>query len=97
MVEDPTIYALRYPTPWLAWPDPGPHQVVDLSLNTAGQADALVQYNFKSGVYELNKHVKAAVIRGLNLSVPSAYRKVTSGGAGTRMYQMTDDPREIIR
>ena len=72
MVEDQTIFALRCKTSWVAWPDPGPHRVVDPSLNTAGQADALVQYNFKSGVYESNEHVKPAVIGGLNLAVPSA-------------------------
>ena len=42
MVEDPTIYARRCPTAWVAWPDPRPHQVVVPSFNTAGQADALV-------------------------------------------------------
>jgi len=97
MVEDPTIFALRCKKPWVAWPDPGPHRVVDPALNTAGQADALVQYNFKMGVYESNENVKAAVIGGLNLAVPSAYRKVAGGGVGTRMYRTTDDPREIIK
>ena len=70
---------------------------MDPSLNTVGQADALVQYNFKSGMYEWNEHIKASVIGGLNLSVPSVYRKGTDGGVGTRMYQTTNDPREIIR
>ena len=97
MVEDPTIFALQCKTPWVAWPDPGPHRVVDPSLDTAGQADTLVQYNFKSGVYESNKHIKATVIRGLNLAVPSACRNVTDGGVGTKMYRTTDDPREIIK
>ena len=72
MVEDPTIFALRCTTPWVAWPDPGPHRVVDPSLNTAGQADALVQYNNKMGVYKSNENIKATVIGGLNLAVPSA-------------------------
>ena len=71
--------------------------MVDPSLNTAGQANALVQYNFKSDVYKSNEYVKAAVIGGLNLVVPSAYRKVTGGGVDTQMYRTTDDPREIIR
>ena len=65
MVENPTIYALQCPTACVAWPDPRPHQLVDPSLNTAGQADALVQYNFKSGVYESNEHLKVAVIGGI--------------------------------
>ena len=97
MVEEPTMFDLRCKTPWVAWPDPGPHHVVDPSLNTVGQADALLQYNFKNGVYESNEHVKAAVIGGLNLAVPSAYRKVAGGGVGTRMYRTTDDPLERIK
>jgi hypothetical protein len=67
------------------------------SLNTAGQVDALVQYNFKNGEYKSNKHVKAAVIGGLNLAIQLAYWKVTGGGVGTQMYRTTDEPREIIR
>ena len=82
---------------WLAWTDPDPHRVVDPSLITTGQADALIQYNVRSRMYESNEHAKAAVIRGLNLTVPSAYRNVTGGGVGTLMYRTTDDPREIIR
>ena len=81
MVEDPIIFT--HTTPWVAWLDLGPHRVVNPSLSTAGQADALVQYNFKSGMYESNEHIKATVIRGLNLTAPSAYRKVTGGGVGT--------------
>ena len=72
MVEDPTIFALQCTPPWVAWPDSGTHRVGDPSLNTAGQADALGQYNFKNGAHELNKQVKAAVIGRLNLVVPSA-------------------------
>ena len=83
MVDDPTMYALQCPRGWVAWPDPGPHQVVDPALNTAVQADALVQYNFKGSVYELNKNVKAVVISGLNLLIPSAYNIITGGGVGT--------------
>ena len=96
MTNEPTIYPLGCPAPWIVWPNPGPHRVVDPSLNTVGQADVLVQYNFMSGVYESNEHARAAVIRGLNLVVSSAYRKVTGGGVGTQMYRTTDDPREII-
>ena len=68
MVEDLTMFALRCKTPWAEWTDPGSHRVVDPSLNTAVQADSLVQYNFKSGVYKSREHVKAAVIGGLHLA-----------------------------
>ena len=96
MVDDTAIYALRCATPWVAYPDPGPHRVIDPSNNTAGQADELVQYNFKYGVYESQENVKSAVIAGLNIAVPDAYKRVAGAGVGTRMYRTTDDPRDII-
>ena len=71
--------------------------MIDPSNNTAGQADELVQYNFKYGVYESQENVKSAVIAGLNLAVPDAYKRVAGAGVGTRMYRTTDDPRDIIR
>ena len=92
MVDDPTMYALQCPRGWVAWPDPGPHQVVDPALNTAVQADALVQYNFKSSAYELNKNIKTAVISILSLLVPSTYQRIT-GGRRWQIYQTTDDPK----
>jgi hypothetical protein len=58
-----------------------------------GQAEKLVQYNFRSRVYNSNENVKAAVIDGLYLLIPTSYKRVTGGGAGTRMYQTTDNPR----
>ena len=79
MVDDPTIFDLRCPTVWVAWPDPGPDRVVDPAPNIAGQLDALVQCNFRSDVYESNKNVKTAVIGGLNLLAPSAYTGLTGG------------------
>ena len=97
MVDDPTIYALQCPTAWIAWPDLGPHRVVDPALNTAGQADVLVQYNFKSGVCESNENVKAAVIGGLDLLVTSTYKRIIGEGVGTRIYQATDNPGEIFQ
>jgi hypothetical protein len=48
-----------------------------------GQADELVQYSFRGGVYNSNKNVKAAVIAGLNLSIAASYQRVTGGGVGT--------------
>ena len=56
------------------------------SIKTAGQADALVQYNYKSGIYESNDNLKAAVIGELNILVPSAYKRITQGGDDTQMY-----------
>jgi hypothetical protein len=97
MVEDVLIYALRCATPWVPRTDPGPHRTINPENNTAGQADELVQYNFKKGVYDSQENVKAAVIAALNLSVPDAYKKVGGAGVGVRMYRTMDDPKEIIK
>jgi hypothetical protein len=97
MVEDVMIYALRCATPWVPRADPGPHWIIDPQNNTAGQADELVQYNFRKGVYDSQENVKAAVITALNLAVPSPYKKVVGGGVGVRMYRTMDDPKEIIK
>ena len=83
MVDDPTIYALQCQTAWVAWPDPGFYKVLDRALNTAGEADALVHYNFRSGVYEHNKNVKAGVIGGSNLLVSSTYTRIPEKVVGT--------------
>jgi hypothetical protein len=47
----------------------------------AGQVGELVQYNFRSGVYNFNENVKVAVIAGFDLSIPAAYKRVTEGGS----------------
>ena len=95
-MKDITSYVLRCPTPWVPWPNPGTNQVTDLANNMAGQADKLLQYNFRSGFYDSNENVTAAVIAGLILAIPSTYRRVDGGQVGTRMYQTANDPREII-
>jgi hypothetical protein len=97
MVEDVMIYALRCATPWEPRADTGPHRIIDPQNNTAGQADELVQYNFRKGVYDSQENVKAAVIAALNLAVPAPYKKVVGGGVGVRMYRTMDDPKEIIK
>ena len=85
MVEEPTLYALTSPTtPWVDWPDPGPYRTIDASLDAAGQAGALVQYNANKKVYDSQGNVRRAVINALNVAVPQAYRQVAGGGVGLR-------------
>ena len=87
MVEEPAIYALTSPsTPWVDWPDPGPHRTIDEALDAAFQADALVQYNAYKKVYDSQENVHRAVINALNVVVPQAYRRVAGGGVGVRNY-----------
>ena len=97
MVEEPAIYALTSPaTPWVDWPDPGPHRTIDAALDAAGQADALVQYNAYKKVYDFQENVRRAVINALNVAVPQAYRWVAGGGVGVRNYRPTDSPMAIL-
>ena len=73
MVEEPAIYALTSPaTPWVDWPDPGPHRTIDAALDAASQADALVQYNAYKKVYDLQENVRRAFINALNVAVLQA-------------------------
>ena len=76
MVKEPEIYALTSPaTPWVDWPDPGPHRTIDAALDAAGQEDALVQYNAYNKVYDSQENVCRAVINALNVAVPQAYQR----------------------
>ena len=73
MVEEPAIYGLTSPAmPWVDWPDPGPHHTIDIALDAAGQADALVQYNAYKKVYDSQENVRRAVINALTVAVPQA-------------------------
>ena len=92
MMEDIQFYALPCPTLWVTRQDPGPLRRINPVNNTAGQADELVQYNFKYEVCESQKNVKSATIAGLNLTIPDAYTRVSGGGVGTLTYRTTDNP-----
>ena len=74
MVIQPMLYARRYNIPWTDFPDPTPHRTIDLVMNTAGQVDLLVDYNYKKGVYDSEQNIKAAVIVVSNKAVPPEYR-----------------------
>ena len=67
------------------FPGPGPHQTIDPSMNTAGQADLLVEYNYNKGVYDSEQNIKAAAIMALNKAVPPEYRRVPNA-VGTREF-----------
>ena len=96
MVMHPILYARRCNTPWADFPDPGPHRTIDPSMNTAGQNDLLVEYNYNKSVYDSEQNVKAAVIMALNKAVPPEYRRIPNA-VGTREFRITDSPREIIK
>ena len=95
MIEQKEVYALKCNIPWQDAGDPGPHRKVDPQLNTAGQNDATVEYNFSKGVFDSEQNIRRAVIAQLNQAVPAAYRR-NKGGVGTREYRATDDPKEIL-
>ena len=89
------MYALRCNIPWTDFPDPGAHRAIDPQLNTAGQNDLLVEWNYTKGVYDLEQNIKAAVIIGLNAAVPPEYRRLTNA-VGTREFCITDSPLDIM-
>ena len=65
-------------------------------MNTAGQADLLVEYNYNKGVYDLEQNIKAAVIMALNKAVPPEYRQIPNA-VGTREFRITGAPLQIIQ
>ena len=79
-MEDIAIYALRCATRLVARPDPGPHCRINSLNNTAGQADKLVQYNFKRGVCNSEDNLKSVVIDDLNLVILDVYKREAGGG-----------------
>jgi len=95
MILQPVLYARRTNTPWADFVDPGPHRAIDPAMNTAGQADLLVDYNYRKGVYDSEQNVKAAIIMGLNKAVPPEYRRIPNA-VGTREFRITDSPLDIL-
>ena len=96
MVMQPILYARRCNIPWTDFPDPGSHRTINPAMNTAGQADLLVDYNYKEGVYDSEQNIKAVVIMALNKAVPPEYRRIPET-AGTREFKITDSPLQIIQ
>ena len=75
MIEEPAVFALRCPTPWVWRKDPGSHFVFDPELNRKGQANKQVEFDFEKGMYDSEQNILGAAITGLNAAVPAAYRK----------------------
>ena len=60
-------------------------------MNTSGQADLLMEYNYNKGVYDSEQNIKAAVIMALKKAVTPEYRQILNA-LGTREFQITDTP-----
>ena len=97
MVDEPAIYALSAPgAPWTDWPDPGPHRTINPSLKTAGQADSLVNFTFKKGIFDSETYMRTAIIDAMNIAIPKEYRRAINGALGARNYPPTGSPRAIF-
>ena len=64
-------------------------------MNTSGQADLVVQYNYNKSVYDLEQSIKVAVIMVFNQEVPPEYRRIPNA-VGTREFQITNSPQDIL-
>ena len=95
MIMQPVLYARRCNIPWQDFADPGKHRAIDPQLNTAGQADLLVEWTYNKGVYDSEQNLKAAIIMGLNHAVPPEYRRMAND-VGTREFRITDSPLDIM-
>ena len=64
-------------------------------MNTSGQADLVVQYNYNKSVYDLEQNIKVAVIMVFNQEVPPEYRRIPNA-VGTREFQIMDSLQDIL-
>ena len=64
-------------------------------MNTAGQANLLVQCNYNKSVYDSEQKIKTAIMMGFNEAVPPEYRQIPNA-VGTREFQITDSLQDIL-
>ena len=96
LVEQPAEYALRSPTPWMDAPNPGAHRPVGLAAGPTRDAEAT--YEAEKVAYLNQTAMNRAIINALNIAVPKAYIRITSGNAAgaTARYRANADPRVIL-
>ena len=64
MVMPLEIYALRTPTPWNDWPNPGPHP--EAAATTVEQGNLRILYEANKNVWDSQQNVKRAINDALN-------------------------------
>ena len=94
-IMQPVLYARRCNIAWVDFPDLGPHRTIEPSMNTAEQADLIVEYKYNKSVYDSKQKLKAAVIMGLNKAVPPEYLRIPNA-VGMREFQIMDSPLDIL-
>jgi hypothetical protein len=95
MVMPPEIYALRTPTPWTDWPDPGPHPAAAQMTVEQGNLRALFEAN--KTVYDSQQNVKHAVTYALNKTIPQVFRKSVRNQIGNKVFTIRNDPMGILQ
>jgi len=94
MVMPPEIYALRTPTQWNDWPDPGPHPAA--ATTTVEQNNLRNLFEANKIVYDSQQNVKRATNDALNKAIPQAFRKPVGNQIGTKVFTVNDNPMQIL-
>jgi hypothetical protein len=97
-VDNPAVYAFSCNITGRNKKDSGPNFNMDPQLNTVGQADTMVEYNYNKRVFDSEQNFKRATLAGLNIVIPKAYyqTKERGGGVETQEYRTTDSLLDII-
>lgn len=95
MVMPPEIYALRTPTPWTDWPDPGAHPPA--AATTVEQNNLRILYDANKAVYDSQQNIRRAVNDALNVAIPNAFRRPIGNQLGTKVFTVRDNPRQILQ
>ena len=95
IVDKADVYAMKCNTPWQDWPDPGPHWSGGDTRDARDNAGIL--YDANKIVFDSQLNAIRAINKALNIAVPRAYRRSTTGDAiGVNVYKTTDCPRTIL-
>ena len=95
-VEQDAMYALKTPTLWVKWNDPVNHHPSNNTWSAEESTNQEVIYDANKKVFDSQTNVNHAVISGLNMYVPRAYRRVAARPIGAKIYKPSDDPKRIL-
>ena len=94
MAQQLAEYALISNEPWIPFPNPGNHRVINPALTTQQQRDEDALYTARRIVWVSQDNVQRASIAALNVAVPKEYKR--TNGIGTANYKTNQSIRDIL-
>ena len=94
MAQQLAEYALISNDPWIPFPNPGNHRVINPALTAQQQRDEDALYAARRIVWVSQDNVQRASIAALNVAVPKEYKR--TNGIGTANYKTNQSIRDIL-